>query len=74
MLLSELRAGDPVVRAARHRALPRSASDPGEGAGEFLLLEYADENKLYVPVAQLHSIGATGGRPSRRHCKLGGDQ
>ncbi|OHC90321.1 MAG: transcription-repair coupling factor, partial [Sideroxydans sp. RIFOXYD2_FULL_59_7] len=38
--------------------------DMGEGENEFLLLEYADEAKLYVPVSQLHVIGRySGGAP-----------
>jgi transcription-repair coupling factor (superfamily II helicase) len=76
--LSELRAGDPVVHVqhgiGRYRGLVDL--DLGEGAAEFLLLEYADENKLYVPVAQLHSIGRYSGGPPEQaplH-KLGGDQ
>ncbi len=76
--LSELRSGDPVVHVqhgiGRYRGLVDL--DLGEGAAEFLLLEYADENKLYVPVAQLHSIGRYSGGPPEQaplH-KLGGDQ
>jgi transcription-repair coupling factor (superfamily II helicase) len=76
--LSELRSGDPVVHVqhgiGRYRGLVDL--DLGEGATEFLLLEYADENKLYVPVAQLHSIGRYSGGPPEHaplH-KLGGDQ
>jgi len=76
--LSELRAGDPVVHVqhgiGRYRGLVDL--DLGEGAAEFLLLEYADGNKLYVPVAQLHSIGRYSGGPPEHaplH-KLGGDQ
>jgi transcription-repair coupling factor (superfamily II helicase) len=76
--LSELRAGDPVVHVqhgiGRYRGLVDL--DLGEGAAEFLLLEYADENKLYVPVAQLHSIGRYSGGPPEQaplH-KLGGDR
>ena len=80
--LSELRAGDPVVHVqhgiGRYRGLVEL--DLGEGRiserGEFLLLEYAEENKLYVPVAQLHSIGRYSGGPPEHaplH-KLGGDQ
>ncbi len=76
--LSELRAGDPVVHVqhgiGRYRGLVDL--DLGEGAAEFLLLEYAEENKLYVPVAQLHSIGRYSGGPPEHaplH-KLGGDQ
>src|SRR5256884_8409276 len=63
--LSELRSGDPVVHVqhgiGRYRGLVDL--DLGEGAAEFLLLEYAEENKLYVPVAQLHSIAANRGGP-----------
>src|SRR2546421_380022 len=76
--LSELRSGDPVVHVqhgiGRYRGLVDL--DLGEGAAEFLLLEYAEENKLYVPVAQLHSIGRYSGGPPEQaplH-KLGGDQ
>src|SRR6266568_3990819 len=80
--LSELRSGDPVVHVqhgiGRYRGLVDL--DLGEGRiserGEFLLLEYAEENKLYVPVAQLHSIGRYSGGPPEQaplH-KLGGDQ
>ena len=80
--LSELRSGDPVVHVqhgiGRYRGLVEL--DLGEGRisepGEFLLLEYADDNKLYVPVAQLHSIGRYSGGPPEQaplH-KLGGDQ
>jgi transcription-repair coupling factor (superfamily II helicase) len=76
--LSELRAGDPVVHVqhgiGRYRGLVEL--DLGEGAAEFLLIEYAEENKLYVPVAQLHSIGRYSGGPPEQaplH-RLGGDQ
>jgi transcription-repair coupling factor (superfamily II helicase) len=76
--LSELRSGDPVVHVqhgiGRYRGLVDL--DLGEGAAEFLLLEYADDNKLYVPVAQLHSIGRYSGGPPEQaplH-RLGGDQ
>jgi transcription-repair coupling factor (superfamily II helicase) len=76
--LSELRVGDPVVHVqhgiGRYRGLVDL--DLGEGAAEFLLLEYAEDNKLYVPVAQLHSIGRYSGGPPEQaplH-KLGGDQ
>ena len=53
--LSELEIGDPVVHEqhgiGRYRGL--LSLDLGEGATEFLLLEYADADKLYVPVSQL---------------------
>ncbi|MBI1174569.1 MAG: transcription-repair coupling factor [Sideroxydans sp.] len=64
--LSELKPGDPVVHEqhgiARYRGLVNL--DLGEGENEFLLLEYAEEGKLYVPVSQLHVISRySGGAP-----------
>jgi transcription-repair coupling factor (superfamily II helicase) len=57
--LSELKVGDPVVHInhgiGRYQGLLHI--DLGEGASEFLHLEYADKATLYVPVAQLHLIG-----------------
>jgi len=74
--LSELAVGDPVVHEAhgigRYRGL--LTLDLGEGATEFLQLEYAGSDKLYVPVAQLHTIGRYSGGPPEQaplH-KLGG--
>ena len=56
--LSELNVGDPVVHLnhgiGRYRGLVNI--DLGDGASEFLHLEYADKATLYVPVAQLHLI------------------
>jgi transcription-repair coupling factor (superfamily II helicase) len=76
--LSELRPGDPVVHVqhgiGRYRGL--ADIDSGDGKTEFLLLEYADADKLYVPVSQLHAIGRYSGGPPEQaplH-KLGGDQ
>ncbi|MBK9160648.1 MAG: transcription-repair coupling factor [Nitrosomonadales bacterium] len=61
--LSELKPGDPVVHEqhgiARYRGLVNL--DLGEGENEFLLLEYAGEDKLYVPVSQLHVISRYSG-------------
>jgi transcription-repair coupling factor (superfamily II helicase) len=61
--LSELKVGDPVVHEqhgiARYQGLVDL--DLGEGENEFLLLEYAGEDKLYVPVAQLHVISRYSG-------------
>ncbi|TAM87328.1 MAG: transcription-repair coupling factor [Candidimonas sp.] len=61
--LSELREGDPVVHAqhgiGRYRGLVDM--DLGEGAMEFLHLEYAGGGTLYVPVAQLHLISRYSG-------------
>ncbi|NNM70368.1 MAG: transcription-repair coupling factor [Gallionella sp.] len=64
--LSELKVGDPVVHEqhgiARYLGLVNL--DLGEGENEFLLLEYAGSDKLYVPVSQLHVIGRySGGAP-----------
>ena len=61
--LSEVKVGDPVVHAdhgiGRYQGL--ISMDLGEGETEFLLLEYAGNDKLYVPVAQLHLIGRYSG-------------
>jgi transcription-repair coupling factor (superfamily II helicase) len=64
--LSELKTGDPVVHEqhgiARYQGLVNL--DLGEGENEFLLLVYACEDKLYVPVSQLHVISRySGGAP-----------
>ena len=64
--LAEVREGDPVVHSqhgiARYRGLV--TMDLGEGATEFLHLEYEGGDKLYVPVAQLHAISRyTGASP-----------
>jgi len=64
--LSELKPGDPVVHEqhgiARYQGLINL--DLGEGENEFLLLEYAEGDKLYVPVAQLHVISRYSGGAS----------
>ena len=56
--LSELKPGDPVVHVShgigRYTGLVHM--DLGEGDTEFLHLEYANGDKLYVPVSQLHVI------------------
>ncbi len=61
--LSELRIGDPVVHAQHGigRYLGLVNLDLGEGETEFLHLEYAGHDKLYVPVAQLHLISRYSG-------------
>jgi len=61
--LSELRLGDPVVHAQHGigRYLGLINLDLGEGKTEFLHLEYAGKDKLYVPVAQLHLISRYSG-------------
>lgn len=61
--LSELKLGDPVVHAnhgvGRYKGLV--TMDLGEGETEFLYLQYANNAKLYVPVAQLHVISRYAG-------------
>jgi transcription-repair coupling factor (superfamily II helicase) len=64
--LGELAIGAPVVHedhgVGRYRGL--STLDVGGATSEFLTLEYAGGDKLYVPVAQLHLVGRyTGGAP-----------
>jgi transcription-repair coupling factor (superfamily II helicase) len=65
--LSELKVGDPVVHVqhgvGRYQGL--ISLDLGDGDNEFLHLHYADNAKLYVPVAQLHVIS--------RYAGAGGD-
>lgn len=61
--LSELKIGDPVVHEqhgiARYEGLV--TLNLGEGETEFLLLEYAGGDKLYVPVSQLQVISRYSG-------------
>ena len=61
--LSELRIGDPVVHEQHGigRYLGLTHLDLGEGETEFLHLEYAGGDALYVPVAQLHLISRYSG-------------
>jgi len=63
--LAELREHDPVVHeqhgVGRYRGLVNL--DFGEGETEFLLLEYAGDDKLYVPVSQLFLISRYSGGP-----------
>ncbi len=76
--LSELKVGDPVVHEqhgiGRFQGL--STLDLGDGASEFLLLEYEGGDKLYVPVAQLGVIGRySGAQPEEAPLhKLGSGQ
>lgn len=76
--LSEVKAGDPVVHenhgVGRFQGLV--TLDLGEGAAEFLLLEYEGGDKLYVPVAHLHLVARyTGGPPEAAPLhKLGSGQ
>jgi transcription-repair coupling factor (superfamily II helicase) len=65
----DLSEGDLVVHLhhgiGRYRGLVQMATDGGER--EYLLLEYAGEDRLYVPTDQIHLvqryIGAEGARP-----------
>ena len=61
--LTELKVGDPVVHEShgigRYRGLVRM--DLGLGEQEFLELHYANEAKLFVPVAQLQVISRYSG-------------
>jgi len=61
--LSEIRIGDPVVHEGhgigRYQGL--QTLDLGDGASEYLTLEFANSDKLYVPVTQLHLISRYAG-------------
>jgi transcription-repair coupling factor (superfamily II helicase) len=61
--LTELKVGDPVVHEShgigRYQGLVRM--ELGTGEQEFLELHYANEAKLFVPVAQLHVISRYSG-------------
>jgi transcription-repair coupling factor (superfamily II helicase) len=65
--LAELKVGDPVVHVehgiGRYLGLESLdlGGDDGAGAAEFLHLQYANDAKLYVPVAQLHLISRYSG-------------
>ncbi len=76
--LTDLTIGSPVVHlehgVGRYRGLEKLSGDGYDA--EFLLLEYAGSDKLYVPVASLHLISRYTGA-SADHApvhKLGTDQ
>lgn len=71
--LSEINPGDPVVHEQHGvgRYLGLVTLDLGEGETEFLMLGYADEDKLYVPVSQLHLISRYSGAENAPLYKLG---
>jgi transcription-repair coupling factor (superfamily II helicase) len=76
--LSEVKIGDPVVHEQHGigRYLGLVTLNLGEGEGEFLTLEYARGDKLYVPVSSLHLIARYTGAPAEAaplH-QLGSDQ
>lgn len=76
--LNDLAAGAPVVHAEYGvgRYLGLVTLEAGGVMGEFLNLEYADGDKLYVPVASLDLISRyTGASPENAPLhKLGSDQ
>jgi len=61
--LSELAIGAPIVHVdhgvGRYQGLVKL--DVGGSGGEFLAIEYANADKLYVPVAQLHLVSRYSG-------------
>ncbi|HEX8011189.1 MAG TPA: transcription-repair coupling factor [Casimicrobiaceae bacterium] len=61
--LSEVRIGDPVVHEQHGigRYMGLITLDLGDGPNEFLHLVYANDAKLYVPVASLHVISRYSG-------------
>jgi len=61
--LSEVKVGDPVVHEQHGigRYLGLQTMNLGEGETEFLTLEYAAGDKLYVPVSNLHLISRYSG-------------
>ena len=61
--LSEVRIGDPVVHEQHGigRYLGLTTLDLGDGQNEFLQLLYANDAKLYVPVASLHVVSRYSG-------------
>jgi len=76
--LNELTIGSPVVHQEHGvgRYLGLQTLEIGGIASEFLALEYANHDKLYVPVSSLHVIGRYTGMSAENaplH-KLGGDQ
>jgi transcription-repair coupling factor (superfamily II helicase) len=76
--LSDLRIGAPVVHESYGvgRYVGCKTMDVAGYTGEFLVLEYADGDKLYVPVQALHLVSRYTGAPAETaplH-KLGGEQ
>ncbi|QEY27198.1 transcription-repair coupling factor [Neisseria zalophi] len=61
--LAEINIGDPVVHEEHGigRYMGLVNMDLGEGENEMMLLEYANEAQLYVPVSQLHLISRYSG-------------
>ena len=76
--LTDLRIGSPVVHedygVGRYQGL--KVMEVGGERGEFLVIDYADGDKLYVPVHSLDRVSRYSGAPAETaplH-KLGGDQ
>lgn len=61
--LTELQIGSPIVHIEHGvgRYLGLQTLEIGGKLGEFLQIEYADEDRLYVPVASLHLISRYSG-------------
>ncbi len=76
--LSELRTGSPVVHEEHGvgRYIGLQTLCVGDVETEFLTLEYANQDKLYVPVSSLHLISRyTGASPEQAPLhKLGSEQ
>ncbi|MDX1460089.1 MAG: transcription-repair coupling factor, partial [Xanthomonadales bacterium] len=76
--LSDLEAGAPVVHEDHGigRYLGLEVLEIDDRPAEFLALEYADEDRLYVPVSSLHLVSRyTGAAPERAPLhRLGSDQ
>ena len=64
--LSEVKIGDPVVHESHGvgRYVGLVTMSLGEGETEFLALEYAGGDKLYVPVSSLHLVSRYSGGPA----------
>ncbi|GMQ92316.1 MAG: transcription-repair coupling factor [Gammaproteobacteria bacterium] len=75
--LSEMHIGDAVVHDEHGvgRYLGLKKIDIGDGTTEFMLLQYAGGDKLYIPVTSLHLISRyTGANPEHAPLhKLGGE-
>ncbi|WP_054774208.1 DEAD/DEAH box helicase [Methylogaea oryzae] len=76
--LEELEIGSPVVHRDHGvgRYLGLQVLEIGGNPGEYLTLEYANQDKIYVPVSSLHLIGRySGASPETAPLhKLGSDQ
>ena len=66
--LAEIKIGDPVVHEEHGigRYCGLVTLDFGDGVSEMMLLEYANEAQLYVPVSQLHLISRYSGSAAEK--------